>query len=229
MELIVYSQTRLFAECLAQGLSGHDAVVACTGLTTFETVVAHLGIAPSSAVIVDLSNDRAWQDVYRLRERYPKQCLLGFAVSDEPDDLIECARIGCNGVIPRETSANRTVAIVRQALRGEVTCSKAAAGGLMRALSNTSRQGLAALPDCLTRRECEICRLVIEGLTNKEIALEVHCSEGTVKNHVHSILSKLDVPRRGALYHHIHARGYQDTPRTRVLDRFSMGGSVPGR
>ncbi|MEL6169856.1 MAG: LuxR C-terminal-related transcriptional regulator, partial [Pseudomonadota bacterium] len=51
----------------------------------------------------------------------------------------------------------------------------------------------------LTRREREVCLLVCEGLTNKEIAREMNRSVGTVKNHIHSILGKLDVPRRGAI------------------------------
>jgi Bacterial regulatory proteins, luxR family len=46
--------------------------------------------------------------------------------------------------------------------------------------------------------------LLCEGLTNKEIAREVNRSVGTVKNHVRSILSELDLPQRGAVHAYLH-------------------------
>ena len=70
---------------------------------------------------------------------------------------------------------------------------------MMRALHDLPEAGPADIPSCLTQRESEICRLICDGRTNKEIALEMKRSVGTVKNHVHSILSKLDLPRRGAI------------------------------
>lgn len=48
----------------------------------------------------------------------------------------------------------------------------------------------------LTNREKDIVRLISEGLSNKEIANEIFLSEGTVKNHITSILSKMDLKHR---------------------------------
>ena len=48
----------------------------------------------------------------------------------------------------------------------------------------------------LTRREAEICRLLNEGLSNKQLGRRLAISEATVKNHIHSILQKLDVRSR---------------------------------
>lgn len=49
----------------------------------------------------------------------------------------------------------------------------------------------------LTPRECEIVRLIDDGLSNKEIARELNMAVSTVKNHVHNVLEKLRVQRRG--------------------------------
>lgn len=51
----------------------------------------------------------------------------------------------------------------------------------------------------LTRREGQIAELVADGLSNKEIAIELRIGPTTVKNHIHNILEKLGVPRRGAV------------------------------
>ena len=52
-------------------------------------------------------------------------------------------------------------------------------------------------PPALTRREKEIAELVARGLSNREIAQELHLSERTVHAHVRTILKKLSVPSRG--------------------------------
>ena len=51
-------------------------------------------------------------------------------------------------------------------------------------------------PDPLTERETEILRLMAGGFSNKEIANSLHVAEGTIKNHVSNILSKLGVRDR---------------------------------
>jgi DNA-binding NarL/FixJ family response regulator len=58
--------------------------------------------------------------------------------------------------------------------------------------------------DGLTRREHEIAALIGEGLSNKEIARRLRIQNPTVKNHIHSILGKLQLRRRGQVAAHLH-------------------------
>lgn len=51
----------------------------------------------------------------------------------------------------------------------------------------------------LTRRQREVAGLVLEGLTNQQIAARLHISLATVKDHVHAVLSQLGLPSRAAL------------------------------
>jgi two-component system nitrate/nitrite response regulator NarL len=56
----------------------------------------------------------------------------------------------------------------------------------------------------LTRREREVLDLVADGLSNKQIARRLRIELPTVKNHVHSILDKLDVSRRAQAVAYLH-------------------------
>ena len=63
--------------------------------------------------------------------------------------------------------------------------------------SNASREQLRPTPfACLTEREYEVARLVAEGLDNREISAIAYLSEGTVRNNISSILSKMNLKNR---------------------------------
>ena len=74
----------------------------------------------------------------------------------------------------------------------------------------------SAWNDALTPREQEITSLMSEGLSNKQIARVLGICDATVKNHIHSILSKLGVRRRGEAAAQLHRTGSRDLPRTKV-------------
>ena len=72
------------------------------------------------------------------------------------------------------------------------------AGTLLRRIGALARERHDDEPDVrLTARETQILALIDDGLANKEIASRLHISLPTVKNHVHNLLEKLDVTRRG--------------------------------
>jgi DNA-binding NarL/FixJ family response regulator len=68
----------------------------------------------------------------------------------------------------------------------------------------------------LTAREHEVATLVARGLSNKEVALQLGLSDGTVKLHVHNILKKLGAKNRYALCYSYAVRGSLPRSRRRV-------------
>jgi two-component system nitrate/nitrite response regulator NarL len=90
------------------------------------------------------------------------------------------------------------MAAVHSAVRGELVCSPRTAAMLLHRVSLPHGRP-SADPDksMLTQREQDIVLLLNEGLSNKQIARSLNIQSATVKNHVHSILSKLRVSRRG--------------------------------
>jgi DNA-binding NarL/FixJ family response regulator len=65
--------------------------------------------------------------------------------------------------------------------------------------SPTPEQSRSEQPPALTRREEEVATLVARGLTNRQIASELHLSERTVENHVSNILDKLRLVSRAEI------------------------------
>jgi DNA-binding NarL/FixJ family response regulator len=97
--------------------------------------------------------------------------------------------------VPREAPLDDLIEILRGIARGEVRYSRSITAALLHRLA-----GAASAPTgrmTLTPRETEIVRLIDDGLSNREIARRLAIEPATVKNHVHNLLEKLHVSRRG--------------------------------
>lgn len=201
MHIFIHSDNRLFGECLSAGLNALSEVDAAEFIDNTGALSARVAAVHRPEILIDLATVGAAADLaQRLKLVSPLSCILALAVDDaDPDNVIGCARMGFEAFVPRGALVDSVPGYIRKARRGEVVVPPETTASLFRALANP---GSAASPqpvDAMTRREREVCMLICDGLTNKEIARELDRSVGTVKSHVHAILSKLDVPRRGAI------------------------------
>ncbi|WP_395771840.1 response regulator [Arenimonas sp.] len=116
---------------------------------------------------------------------------------DDDELVLAGIRAGAKGYLLKDVSLEQLVEAIQVVAKG---------GSLLQpAMSQRLLSGLAGLnnhfvslerPDSLTERETEILRLMAGGFSNKEIANSLCVAEGTVKNHVSNILSKLGVRDR---------------------------------
>ena len=124
--------------------------------------------------------------------------MVALGVADADDHVLGCAEAGVAGYVPRDASLDDLVAVIESAFRGEAICSPRIAGSLLRRIATLAAGQNGTMPLAhLTGREREIVRLIDRGLSNKEIARDLGIEVATVKNHVHNILEKLQVRRRG--------------------------------
>ncbi len=116
---------------------------------------------------------------------------------DEDDLVLDGIRTGARGYLLKDVSLDELVGAVRAVADGQTMVKPAVTERLLAGLGK-SRLEFTSLdrPDPLTERETEILRLMAGGYSNKEIANALSVAEGTVKNHVSSILSKLGVRDR---------------------------------
>lgn len=124
------------------------------------------------------------------RPEAPRVVLLTAALDE--DELIDAVRLGARGVVLKEMAPQLLLEAVRRVAAGGEWLEEGLGG---RAIKRLLARHLAAAAG-LTVREEEIVRLAARGLRNREIADELHISEGTVKMHLHHVFNKLDCDNR---------------------------------
>lgn len=119
---------------------------------------------------------------------------------DDDENVFEGLRAGAVGYLLKDVSSEKLTEAIRAASQGEYFLVPSITAKVVSEFSRiskpTPRSQETFLPDPLSPREIEIIRLVATGASNKEIAEKLVISEGTVKNHLSSILSKLSVRDR---------------------------------
>jgi DNA-binding NarL/FixJ family response regulator len=116
----------------------------------------------------------------------------------DDDELVTAGvKAGARGYLLKDVSLEQLVETIRTVQRGGSMVQPAVTERLLKGMSGLETR-FASLdePDPLTERETEILRLMAAGQSNKEIARALDVAEGTVKNHVSNILSKLGVRDR---------------------------------
>jgi DNA-binding NarL/FixJ family response regulator len=116
---------------------------------------------------------------------------------DDPELILQGLDAGARGYLLKDVTLERLVEAIRTVAAGGNSVAPAADPRVERAVSSKPA-GFETLepPDPLTGREIEVLRMLSGGYSNREIAGALRLAEGTVKNHVSSILSKLGVRDR---------------------------------
>lgn len=116
---------------------------------------------------------------------------------DDDAAVLGAIRAGARGFLLKDVSLERLAEGIRAVARGESVIQPALTERLLAAARGMGwKFDSLAPPDPLTEREIEVLRLVTGGYSNREIAEALAISEGTVKNHLSTILSKLGVRDR---------------------------------
>lgn len=150
----------------------------------------------SDVLVVDLQWERDLAGLASTKDRHPDVRLIALGVDDDEATVIGCAAAGVVGYLAHDTTAAELVQAIKRVAKGELVCPPPIVETLVRWLSRRPGRAAASALDGLTRREHEVIELVGLGLSNKQIAERLCIQVATVKSHVHSILTKLDLDRR---------------------------------
>ena len=113
---------------------------------------------------------------------------------DHDEYVFEGIRAGARGYLLKDVPASELLRTIRRVHRGEDAIQPSIATRLVAELAR--RRSPAAPHEPLSERERDVVRLLAEGLSNREIAERQALGEGTVKNHVSTILDKLQATNR---------------------------------
>ncbi|MGE2832745.1 LuxR C-terminal-related transcriptional regulator [Mycobacterium sp. SMC-4] len=154
--------------------------------------------APDSLVLLNINTrDSAMllQAVFEIDARH-KVIVMGIA-EDEDEVIVACAEAGVAGYHLRNESLDDLLELIGRVAAGESLCSPRISAILLRRLSMLAAQREPSGKELvLTAREVQILRMLELGLSNREIAARLCIAIHTVKNHVHSVLTKLGVSNR---------------------------------
>ena len=199
LRVLIVSANRLFADGLAS-LLGHDKLIeVIDGCSDFASAVAMLvGGVQADVALVDCCREDGIHVVREIVSAQPDVKVLAVGISEIDERLVGVFEAGALGYIPSDATLADAIRALHQAAGGEAVCSPRVTATLIRRLASLdSGAALIETPAHLTRRELEVLMLMGEGLSNKEIARMLTLEVATVKNHVHNILQKLHLRRRG--------------------------------
>jgi DNA-binding NarL/FixJ family response regulator len=197
--IIIVSDARLYREGLAFSLASVDRVAVVGVADSVPSALTCIEDKNPDVALLDFAMPDALALPHAIAAAQMPVKVVAFSVADMEDEVCECAEAGIAGYVARNGSKEDLIAAVENAVRGEVLCSPRVAASLFRCLAAHVQTTRQRPPEAaLTSREQDIIALIDRGLSNKEIARQLKISLLTVKNHVHHILEKLQVRRRGA-------------------------------
>jgi DNA-binding NarL/FixJ family response regulator len=135
----------------------------------------------------------------RMHSLMPDCRVIVLTTFDDDEYVFEGLRAGAVGYLLKDVSSDKLYEAIRAAARGEYFLLPSITTKVMEEFSRLSQlvpEPVEPAADTLSAREKEILNLVATGASNKEIASNLVIAEGTVKNHLTNILSKLGVKDR---------------------------------
>jgi two-component system, NarL family, nitrate/nitrite response regulator NarL len=199
VRILVISDVRLYLDGLLHCLRGVTGIeVTGTASAPVEALSRAAALRPQ-VIVLDTAMANGPGLARELAAQLPDAHIIAFAVTHDERHVLAFAEAGVAGYVPRDASAADLVAAIQGSMRGELSCPPDTAAIVFRRFATLAASAAAADGEIsrLTPRERTVVELIDEGLSNKQIARRLYIEVATVKNHVHNILEKLGVSRRG--------------------------------
>jgi DNA-binding NarL/FixJ family response regulator len=132
----------------------------------------------------------------QIRTKCPEVKVLVLTTYDDDEWVFDAIQAGASGYLLKDAPRDEVLKAIRGTAAGKTYLDPSVAGKVLRQASSHQTQPATLITDKLTDREIEVLRLLANGLNNADIADRLSLSEGTVRNHVSSILAKLNVSDR---------------------------------
>ncbi len=145
----------------------------------------------------------------KIREKHPDTAIVMLTSHDNERDIFASLAAGAGGYCLKDVEPERLYSAIRSVCAGDIWLDSTIASKVLKQYSNGNTQNMAAepektalskpnqnLPEPLSPRELEVLNLLVEGLSNQQIADTLIISLATAKTHVRNILNKLAVDDR---------------------------------
>jgi DNA-binding NarL/FixJ family response regulator len=132
----------------------------------------------------------------QIKAKYPEVKVLVLTTYDDDQWVFDAIQAGAVGYLLKDVPREDLIKAIKGTASGKSYLDPAIAGKVLGQVTSHQTQPASFVTGKLTEREIEILRLVAKGLSNTDIAERLYLSEGTVRNHISAILTKLGVSDR---------------------------------
>lgn len=204
IRLLLVNEIRLMGNVIVAALEDEPDIQVTACVTTYDEAlqVVHETDVDVALVSTRLPDHGGLRLTSAISEIAPTTKVLALGLTEEKKRVLRYVEAGASGYILQDDSLEDLVEIVRATREGKVFVSPQIAAAMVERLSDLAQMftGIETnMTDTtsLTSREMEVLELISKGFTNQQIAQHLVIEVGTVKNHVHNILEKLNVSSRG--------------------------------
>jgi DNA-binding NarL/FixJ family response regulator len=205
IQIFIISQQSLFIKALEQTFSDTDDIVVLGTTGVNNEVLKAIDNLPPDVALLDLDgpSESGLELARKIRQRSPNIGVVILTSNPDDNQLFLSLKAQAVAYLNKEVTEQQLIETIRRVARGEHPINecltnrpKVAEHVLQQFQELTSRTEAEAFISPLTPREIEILEYIAQGYLNKQIAAELGISEQTIKNHVTSILRKLNANAR---------------------------------
>ncbi|MFN2234681.1 MAG: response regulator [Anaerolineales bacterium] len=203
ISVLLVNESRLMSNVLTAALEDEPDIQIVGSATSVDEALEMVRKRPVDIVLAStrLPQNGALRLVENLTTSDSSTDILVLGVTEKKERVLQFVEAGASGYVAKDSSVEDLIETIRATSKGKALASPEITAALMERLSTYAQMfadletGVVEDAD-LTPRELDVLKLLGKNMTNQEIADELVIEVGTVKNHVHSILSKLNVSAR---------------------------------
>lgn len=204
INVLLVNEIRLMCNVLAASLEDEPDIQIFGCATNVQEALTILQTNPIDVVLVSskLPQQGAMRLTQAISDYAPATKTLILGLTEQRERILRYVEAGATGYVLKDDSLDNLIANIRAAQKEKALISPEIAAAMMDRLSSLA-QLFAEIENSvtedagLTNRELEVLELIGKDFTNQQIADQLFIEVGTVKNHVHNILEKLNVSSRG--------------------------------
>ena len=211
LRLFLIDDNRLFRDGLTAMLNSQDDLTVVTALASVEEALRRVSAAKPDVVLLDqaLRDGDALQLARAMRQASPETKVIMMGLLPIQEDVVAYVRAGVSGFLLKAATLDDFLRTIRSVAQGANVLPPPLTVSLFSQIANSAmRQGERHALEAvrLTKREREVVDLIAAGMSNKEIAHQLHLSTDTIRSHVHNVLEKLALRSRLQVAAYMHAQ-----------------------
>lgn len=198
IRVLIADDHKLFRQGLISLMNTREEVAQVIGeAETGEEAVRLAETLKPDVILMDIYMPQmdGLQAAKEIHRRFPEIAVIMLTSSERDGHLYEAVQIGVSGYLLKNLDANELFEMLEGVKHGETAMTRPMASRLLKIVANRIADDEKG-EQVLTERELFVLRLVASGASNMEIAEKLSVSINTVKTHIKSILSKLQLENR---------------------------------